>query len=358
MEADRSLLHLLIVILSLNVNVYADDASSPTVPIIFGPVTVGGLIDGYLGHDFNNPDGKFRAYTTQFLHEDQAAINLMMLEAKLSTDNYRGRLAVQGGTSVEANYAAENDRFWRYIQESSMGAKLSDRLWIDAGIYLSHIGVETFNSSDNWNYTRSLVAEYSPYYETGVKLSYQFNDAVTGQLHFLRGWQNISNPSNPAVGMQLAYAMSTATQLTYANFIGDEHGQRLFHDFIGKTDLADDLSVALQFDVGSQERSAQSETVWWHGWSLMGQYRITPKVSLGGRVERFYDPHQIVLQTLTGLSYNSVGLSTNIDVELCPHLVWRNEYRVLLGRNEIFPKDDRSSKNDSFIVSSLTYTFR
>lgn len=322
-----------------------------------GPFTFGGMVDVYSGHDFNDPPTNIRPYTTQAIHEDQVNMNLGMVEAKLATDDMRGRLATQFGNSVESNYAAESHLFWRYIQESSFGVKLADKLWLDAGIYPSHIGFESFISRDNWNYTRSLIADYSPYYETGAKLSYEFDEATTGQLHLVRGWQNISNPEDPALGLQLTHRFTDKFQFTYANFFGDVDGQRIYHDFIGKYDISDKLSVALQFDVGSQEQS--TETVWWHGWSLMAKYILTPTVALGERIERFSDPHQVVLQTLNGYSFNAVGLSTNIDVELYPKLIWRNEYRVFLGQNAVFPKEDedRFSKNNQFIVTSLVYSF-
>ena len=103
------------------------------------------------------------------MHEDQVNLNLAYIDGTLSTDNYRGRIALQTGDSVVSNYLSENDLFWRYIQECSFGYKINEDLWIDGGIYLSHIGAESFISGDNINYTRSLVAEFSPYYETGVK---------------------------------------------------------------------------------------------------------------------------------------------------------------------------------------------
>lgn len=318
-------------------------------------VTFGGLFDTYSAHDFNSPDVTDRPYTTQALHDDQIDINLAMLESKLSTENYRGRLALQHGTSVESNYAAEEHLFWRYIQESSFGIKLSDKLWLDGGIYLSHIGFESFNSRDNWNYTRSFVAEFSPYYETGLKLSYQFDEDTSGQLHLLRGWQNISSEADPALGMQLTHALSKSTQITYNNFFGDVDGQRTFHDFITKTDVTENLSLALQADVGSQEQD--EETVWWHGFSLMSRYKINPKLFIGGRVERFSDPHQVVLTSLSGPSVNTTGLSANIDYEVYPHIFWRNEYRTFFATDPVFPRDSHFSKDESFVVTSLSFSF-
>lgn len=155
--------------------------------------------------------------------------------------------------------------------------------------------------------------------------------------------------------MQLTHALSPSTQLTYNNFIGDVDGQRTFHDFIGKTDLCEDLSVALQVDIGSQEQ--EDETVWWNGFALLSKYKINEKLALGGRVERFHDPHQVVLASLNGPSINVTGLSANIDYEFYPHFFWRNEYRVFFASNSVFPEDSKFSKDDSFVVTSLSYTF-
>jgi hypothetical protein len=321
------------------------------------PFSYGAFIDTYAAHDFNDPRTIDRPYTTQPLHEDQLDINLAMIEGKLSTDNYRGRLALQTGNSVEANYASEAHLFWRYIQEASAGVKLTDKLWFDGGIYLAHIGFEGFNSRDNWNYSRSLVADFSPYYETGAKLSYQFDENTTGQLHVLHGWQNISTGAHPALGVQLQHNLTKSVQLTYNNYLGDVHGTRFFNDFIGKADLTDALSVALQFDVGSQQQEGEGG-VWWHGFSLMSQYKVSPIVSIGGRVERFSDPHQVVLTTLNGPSFNAVGLSANVDVTVYKGLVWRTEYRAFFGRNAVFPKKDDFSKNDTFVVTSLSYSYQ
>lgn len=324
--------------------------------LTFHNFSFGGVVDTYAAHDFNDPTIQERPYTTQVLHEDQLDINLAMIDVGYSDDNQRGRVAIQHGTSVEANYSAENERFWRYIQEASFGAKLGDNLWIDGGIYLAHIGFESFISSDNWTYSRSLVAEYSPYYETGIKLTYQFDQNTTGQLHFLRGWQNISNNEDPALGMQVTHMFQDNFQFTYNNFFGDVAGQRFFHDFIGKLDLTSKLNLALQFDVGSQVQDDQ--TVWWHGWALLGRYKLSETVALGARLERFSDPHKVVLQTLNSPSYDAVGLSANIDFEVLPRFLWRTEYRAFLGQDAVFPRTDTFSKNDSFVVTSLTYQLR
>ena len=50
---------------------------------------------------------------------------------------------------------------------SSAKVPVGRGLVIEGGIYPSHIGFEGFASQGNWNYTRSWMGDFSPYYQTG-----------------------------------------------------------------------------------------------------------------------------------------------------------------------------------------------
>jgi hypothetical protein len=49
-------------------------------------------------------------------------------------------------------------------------------LWLDAGIFGSHMGFESALSIDNPTLTKSFVAENSPYYWSGAKLTYHIGE--------------------------------------------------------------------------------------------------------------------------------------------------------------------------------------
>lgn len=315
------------------------------------------FLDTYYLHDFNDPPSRKRAYTTQGYYDDEPAVNLGYVDTKYSGDNWHGRLALQGGSSVKSNYAGEPQEFWQYVQEAYSGYKFTDKLWIDGGIYFSHLGPEGWISRDNWAYTRSLISEYSPYYQAGMRATYQVSDKVSAQLHLINGWQNISDNRDPAVGMQLSYQLSSMHTFTFNNFIGNEHGVRLFNDFIYKYEPTDRLGFLAAFDVGSQERSGEQSTAWWYGFSIMSRYKLDSVVSLAARIEQYRDPHQVILASQTANSFAALGFSAGINIELLPKLVWRTEYKVLLDNDQVFPKEDGFSDSNSFIVTSLTYSY-
>src|SRR5262245_34800336 len=193
-------------------------------------VTFGGFVDGYCAYDFNRPAEFDRAFTTQPARHNEFNINLAFIDAKFTSERARGRVALQVGTSVQSNYAGEpgigtisGGNLSRHIQEAVAGVKLREGWWLDGGIYFSHLGFESFISRDNRTYTRSLASDYSPYYQTGVKVSGQFSPEWSAQVHVMNGWQIISeNNSNKSVGLQLAYKPSSSFSVTYNNFIGNE----------------------------------------------------------------------------------------------------------------------------------------
>jgi hypothetical protein len=349
------LLATILLLLTSWFSLVAEDLSRQTLK--FGDISFSGMIDTYVGHDFNNPRTLDRAYTTQVVHEDQLAINLALADVKITKDNFHARLAIQDGTSVEVNYAAEEHLAFRYLHEAYVGFKINDQLWLDAGIYTSHFGFENFVSQDNWNYTRSLVAEYLPYYESGVKLTYQVNQSDTLQFHLLRGWQNISSKEDPALGFQYVHKFDDQFKFTYANFTGDVEGLRSFNDFILTYDFSEKFKLAFQYDLGRQEDNRSNNISWWHGTSLMTRYIFNKKLAISTRLESFYDPEHAVLETLNSAKFNVFGFSVNLDYEIYPKIFWRNEYRMFSGKEAVYPTQDGFSKSDSFIVTALIYTF-
>lgn len=313
--------------------------------------------DTYYAHDLNDLPSRERPYTTQAYYNDQYALGLGYGSVELNDDEYRGRLAVQYGSAVVANYAPEPQEFWRYFQEAYVGYRVAPKFWIDAGIYFSHIGCESFISRRDITYTRSLVADNSPYYQTGIRATYEFSDDLRAQLHVIRGWQNISADESAALGTQVVWGGARGFQFTHNTFLGDVHGTRFFNDFIFAYQGESGWRSYFTADVGMQQQREQGGTAWWHGWSLVTQYPLHEEVRLGTRVERYDDPDRVIIEAVNGKSVNFTGLSANIDWDVTEWLLWRNEYRVLFDTKSVFPQGDGFRDYDQVLVSSLTVQF-
>jgi hypothetical protein len=336
--------------------------------------TVGGFVDVYYAWDFNRPGpGNFdRSFTTQPARHDEFNVNLAHVEVKLAGAHTRGRLALQAGTAVQSNYAGEprlgsisGPDLARHVQEAVVGVRASRSLWIDAGIYLSHIGQESWISRDNPTYSRSLIADYSPYYETGVKATWTASAKVTAQLHVLNGWQNISETNtSKAVGMRLDYAATPHVALGYANFIGNEAPDtvparlRVFNEVFAFV-TRDRVDLWLTLDYGAQRRAPTPGSSTWYGGAAIARVKINPTVSVSGRLERYVDPDGVIVTTGTPNAFRVSSGSLGVDVAPAPGILWRMEVRGLAARDPIFPKHASSgfAKQDGFVVASLALTF-
>ena len=72
-------------------------------------------------------------------------------------------------------------------------APLGTGLKIRAGLFNSYIGYESFYAKDNFNYTRSFLPDYTPYFMFGISADYQFNEEVTTAFYVING--TIISPS-------------------------------------------------------------------------------------------------------------------------------------------------------------------
>lgn len=347
----RGVLFSLIIACGVVTSARADDHDQTTPPAL----SYSAFIDGTLGYDGNDLPTRKRPYTTQPYYADEATLNLGYVDATLKTDEYHGRLALQYGSSVVANYTAEPHIFFRYIQEGYIGADLAEGLTLDVGIFFSHIGMESWISRDNINLSRSLIAENSPYYQSGARLLYSLSSAIKSELYLVRGWQNISDTAQPAVGTRVVYTASPSLSLQHSTFVGDVSGGRLFNHVGFSKSVSQSVRLVGGYDIGLQERRADTTAIW-HGWALSTQIQVNEPMRLGFRVERYSDPSQVIVQSLSSSSFTTVGLSCNLDYALTSRLVWRNEYRAFIGSKDIFPNGEGFSSSDSVAQTSLAYS--
>jgi hypothetical protein len=203
------------------------------------------------------------------------------------------------------------------------------------------------------------MADFSPYYEAGAKLSYEVSPKVNLQLLVLNGWQVISdNNSNKALGAQVSYTPCEKLTITYNNFFGNEVGSlwRFFNDFIVKWSPLSSFQIAATFDVGFQKRLITGTSTW-YGAALLARYQLTPKLSVTGRVERYADPDRVIAQPVGALSMQANGASVNVDYELRHGLLWRNEVRALWADSQVFVTNTGFSSSDTLLVTSLSFAF-
>lgn len=327
-----------------------------------------GSLDVYYGYDFNEPDSRERPY---FLYShtkhNNISINTAVLGVRYENDFLRGTVALLAGDYSVRNYAAEEQLF-QNIYEAYVGVKLSENLWLDAGVFSSHIGIEGGVGPGNPTLTRSLVAHSSPFYESGIKLGYQPNEKWFFSALVLNGWQNISETNNAkALGTQITFQPQSNLTLNSSTFIGEGNNApdnlesfRFFHNFYLIWEPTSKVYLAFAFDVGTDklETRANGEYQNWLGTSLITNYQLTSKWKLIGRLEYFDDPGNVIFTDNSVTGPNLTGISAGADFSPVPNLYFRTEGKYFSGNGDLFEKKGEMTTDSNFaIFTSLGILF-
>ncbi len=330
--------------------------------------TFSGFVDVFYVYDFNKPETNSRQpFFYNHNRHNEFNLNLGYLKVSLEHSRYRANFALQAGTYPNDNYAAEPGAL-KNIFEANAGIALNSKsnLWLDAGIFGSHIGFESAISIDNWILTRSLLAENSPYFETGAKLTFTPTEKWEIAGLILNGWQRIQRlegNSMPSFGTQVKFSPNEQILINWSTFIGTDDPDsirrlRYFNNFYGQFQLTEKIGLIGGFDLGLQERekdSADYDT--WLSPVIIGQFAFHQKWKAAIRGEYYQDPTGIKIPTETQNGFKTTGLSLNLDYSPTPNLAWRIEGRWLKSKDEIFETPESYSDQNFFIGNSIAIKF-
>ncbi|MFY0627607.1 MAG: porin [Reichenbachiella sp.] len=326
----------------------------------------------YLGlfyaYDFNQPQTDYRQpfFFNQNRH-NETNVNLGLIRASIEQAKYHAYLGLQVGTYAIDNYAAESN-IMQHIYEAFGGVSLNEQntLWLDAGIFSSHLGFESAISMDNWTLTRSLAAESSPFFLTGAKLTYNIKDDWTIAITVANGWQRIRRvPGNslPSIGTQVVYK-TEGTTLNWSTLVGTDDPDstrriRVFNNLYGIFELSNRVRVIAGFDIGLQQTSIDSSeyNYWWIPTAIV-QYDLNEKLSSSIRVEYVSDENEVIVSSenpITGFSTS--GVSFNLDYYPVRNVACRIESRLLSSKYELFPKNNAFSSQNFVITGSIAFRF-
>jgi hypothetical protein len=333
------------------------------------PIQLSAYIETYFGYDANKPFNHTKpSFLYSFNKHNQVNINIAYIKANYSNNLVRGNFSMATGTYMNANLANEEGVF-KNLFEANVGMKISKKknIWVDAGVFPSHIGFESAIGKDCWNTTRSILAENSPYFETGIKLTYISKNeklSITGLL--LSGWQRIQRvPGNqtPAFGHQLTYKPTDKITLNSSSFIGNDkpdsaRQMRYFHNFYGIFQLTKTVALTTGFDIGAEQKSegATAMNVWYSP-IIIAQYKPTEKNCFAARIEFYNDKNSVITAVNAVYGLRTWGYSINYDYAINSNAVWRIEARNLAAKDAIFTRNNQATTSYFFVTTSLAIGF-
>lgn len=351
--------------LSLSINhCIAQDSIWPEAP----ELSISGFADVYYVFDFSQPPGSQRqAFLYNHNRHNEFNLNLGFVKLGLAHSKYRANLAFQTGTYANDNYAAEPGLL-KNIFEANIGISLNKKntLWLDAGILPSHIGFESAISIDNWTMTRSILAENSPYFLSGAKLTFNPNEKWEIAGLMVNGWQRIQRlegNSLPSFGSQVKFKPSDKITFNWSTFIGTDdpdnfRRMRYFNNFYAQFQVAEKFGLIAGFDIGAQqETKGSSEYNFWFSPVLIAQYTINKSWKTAFRAEYYHDKTGIIIPVATINGFQTTGLSLNLDYSPIQNIICRLESRWMHSRDKIFETSSTFSNNNFIIGTSIAVKF-
>ncbi|WP_245770834.1 porin [Mucilaginibacter polytrichastri] len=332
-------------------------------------LTISGYAEVYYSYSFNNPpDHNMPPFVYAYNRHNEVNLNLGFIKANYNNDNVRANLALMAGTYTNTNLAAEPGVL-KNIFEANAGIRLSKKadLWLDAGVFASHIGFESAVGKDCWVLTRGILSDNTPYFETGAKVSYTTdNGKFIASALYLNGWQRIQRQdgnNKPAGGLQLTWKPSEDVTFNYSNYLGTEGAdsvgvRRFYNNFYTVLQLAPKFGITAGIDYGTQQKSkTDKRTNHIISPVFIARYMLATQWAIAGRIEYYRDPNGMIISTGTPNGFKTTGYSVNLDYIPFPNAVIRLEGKVLNSKDPIFIKDNEAVAANKVITTSIAVSF-
>lgn len=286
-------------------------------------------------------------------------LNTAQITASLEQDWYRGRTTLQFGTISQQSWTPAA---YSAIQEANLGFKAlgnlggeGNDLWVDGGIFLTHIGNEALLPRYNWLSNLALVTMFEPFYQSGVRVSYNMGSMLTAQLHVLNGYGNIvDNNASKSVGWLLGYNPMDNLGISWSGLVGDESNAgdasfiRFYNNFNLNYMILENMGIRGQVDVANQSNAGL-----YYGGQLTARYDFLEHFGVTVRGEMIQDPNGIV----TADKLQGWGATLGLEYRPSKQSYVRLEARELMmdpNKNQLFMDANGNTSSNRFEILANT----
>src|ERR1700694_1240337 len=168
-------------------------------------------------YDFNHPKDNTIGGSSEVFRHGEVQVTQLGVGGDFHYDNVRARLMTQFGLysqTTPRNDASpargqwQLDNAYRYISEAYGGYHFNalHGINVDAGIFMSYIGLFSYYQFDNWAYQPSYVSSNTPWFFNGVRVQIFPTEHLKIEPWFTNGWQSYGRfNSRPGLGVQFLW---------------------------------------------------------------------------------------------------------------------------------------------------------
>jgi hypothetical protein len=186
--------------------------------------------DTHFMEDFNQPIDHTMGGATESFRSGEFQLEQISVGGDFHWQNVRGRILTMFGlfaTTTPRNDASSGVGQWdprtayRYVSEAYGGYhfNVNHGLNVDAGIFVSYIGLFSYYNFDNWTYQPSFVSSNTPWFFNGLRVQWFPTNKLKIEPWVINGWQSYNRfNGHHGLGGQILYRPKEWLSLVFNNY--------------------------------------------------------------------------------------------------------------------------------------------
>ena len=211
--------------------------------------------DTHFVSSFNHPKDDTIGGSSEIFRSNEIQLEQISFGGDFHWQNVRGRVLTMGGmfaVTTPRNDASIGRGQWdlrgayKYFSEAYGGYhfNVNHGLNVDAGIFVSYIGLFSYYNFDNWAYQPSYVSSNTPWFFNGLRIQWFPTDKLKIEPWIINGWQSYARfGSRPGLGGQILYRPKPWLGLVFNNYGMGEDTLGL----IGRSRIHTDDSIEVKY---------------------------------------------------------------------------------------------------------------
>lgn len=209
--------------------------------------------------DFNHPRDDSMGGSSEIFRSNEIQVEQISFGGDFHWQNVRGRVLTMNGmfgVTTPRNDASPGRGQWdlrgayKYVSEAYGGYhfNVNHGLNVDAGIFVSYIGLFSYYNFDNWAYQPSYVSSNTPWFFNGLRIQWFPTDKLKIEPWIINGWQSYGRlGSKPGLGGQILWRPKPWLSLVFNNYgmgedtLGTGNGQA------GRSRIHTDDSIEVKY---------------------------------------------------------------------------------------------------------------
>lgn len=207
-----------------------DRRSSPTLSSKYFTPTV--MVDANYSYSFNEPIDNTVVGSTALARNNEMQVSAVHLGGDFNYQNARAHIVTQFGTRSTVvprnDYSVYKGQYqlsdvYRYLAEANAGYHFNvlHGLNIDAGMFMSYIGLNSYYQVENWEYQASFTSDNTPWFFNGLRVQIFATKKLKIEPWIINGWQSYGMfNKQPGIGGNITLCPNENIKLLTNNYYG------------------------------------------------------------------------------------------------------------------------------------------